>query len=76
MLKSLDPRIDRLHIDQEGALKPKAELDQLETFEIFLQLKEGRPFSHVGNVHAANEEIAFLFAKEQFSRRLTCTGIW
>ena len=77
MLSSLDPRINRLSIPEEiPSLEPKGDLDQLETYEVFLQIREGNPFRHVGIVHAANEEFAFLFAKEQYSRRLTCSGIW
>ena len=51
------------------ALPGKSVLDQFETYEAFIQTKEGKPFEHVGIVHAPNEEMAFLFAKEQFSRR-------
>ena len=53
----------------------KENLDQLETFEVFVQAKESRPYQHEGAVHASNEEMAFVFAKEQYSRRSTCTGI-
>ena len=76
MIKSLDPRVNRLSPKEQEDSMVKGQLDQLETYEIFLQLKEGRPFAHVGIIHAANEDFAFLFAKEQFSRRLTCNGIW
>ena len=75
MLDSLDPRVSRLTPIKRDPVA-KIELDQLETYEIFLQLKENKPYQHVGIVHAPNEEFAFLFAKEQFSRRMTCTGIW
>jgi ring-1,2-phenylacetyl-CoA epoxidase subunit PaaB len=39
-------------------------------------MKEGKAFEHTGIVHAATSDMAFLFAKEQFSRRYTCTGMW
>ncbi len=73
-MDSLDPRIQRL--DKSQDLPEKENLDQLETYEVFLQLKENKPYQHVGVVHASDEDLAFLFAKEQYSRRLTCTGLW
>ena len=73
-MTSLDPRVNRLNrVDQSD---PKTDLDQLETYEVFVQQKENRPYRHEGIVHAGDEETAFLFAKEQYSRRQTCTGIW
>ena len=70
MLKSLDPRVNRLHISlDQGAHGQKEHLDQFETYEVFVQVKEDKPFEHVGIVHAPNEEMAFLFAKEQYTRR-------
>ena len=73
MLKSLDPRVNRLSIpdDFEAPMAAKEQLDQFETYQSFIQTKEGKPFEHAGTVHAPNEEMAFLFAKEQFSRRGT-----
>lgn len=69
-MKSLDPRVNRLGIPEEKTeLQPKGMLDQFETYEAFLQVKEGKALEHVGPVHAPNEEMAFLFAKEQYSRR-------
>lgn len=77
MLKSLDPRITRLDIDQvpAGAFH-KDKLDQFSTFEVFQQKREGGNYEHTGIVHAPDPEMAFLFAKEQFSRRFTCSGLW
>jgi len=74
-MKSLDPRVNRLP-DVPGELSPKAPMDQFGTFEVFTQLRENKPFLHTGAVHAPNEEMAFIFAKEQFSRRQTCTGLF
>ncbi len=74
-MKSLDPRVNRLP-ELNGELAPKAPMDQLGTFEVFTQLRENKPYIHTGAVHAPNEEMAFLFAKEQFSRRQTCTGLF
>lgn len=75
MHQSLDPRINRLGLTLDEVLQPKAPLDQFGTYEVFLQLKEGKPFEHGGIVHAPNAEMAFLFGKEQYSRRYTCTGM-
>ncbi|MFT6055330.1 MAG: ring-1,2-phenylacetyl-CoA epoxidase subunit PaaB [Roseivirga sp.] len=78
ILKSLDPRVNRLSI-KDNAEEPeviKVSLDQFETYECFVQVKEGKPLEHVGPVHAPNEEMAFLFAKEQYSRRgMFCNSI-
>ncbi len=73
MLKSLDPRVNRLAMPDEfeTPMAHKEQLDQFETYQAFVQTKEGKPFDHAGIVHAPNEEMAFLFAKEQFSRRGT-----
>lgn len=78
MLKSLDPRVTRLNLP-EGEMppaEPKQELDQFETYEAFHQKKEGTAHTYVGPVHAPNEDVAFLFAKEQYSRRFPCVGLW
>lgn len=76
MEKVLDPRFQRLDIfkaEQSGA---KEMLDQLPTFEVFVLLRDGGNYQHEGIVHAPDKEMAFLFAKEQFSRRQTCSGLW
>ena len=75
-MKSLDPRVTRLNIDENASLKPKVPLDQFGTFEVFTQLKEGKPYKHEGIVHAPNIDMAFVFAKEQFSRRMMCSGLF
>ncbi len=77
-LKSLDPRVTRLNLPEGEvpAMEPKPELDQFETYEAFHQKKEGAAYTYVGPVHAPNEDVAFLFAKEQYSRRFACTGLW
>ncbi|MEJ8801707.1 phenylacetic acid degradation b [Pontibacter sp. H249] len=77
-LKSLDPRVTRLNLP-DGEVPPmeeKPELDQFETYEAFHQKKEGAAHTYVGPVHAPNEDVAFLFAKEQYSRRFPCVGLW
>ena len=75
-IQSLDPRVTRLHIEEEPNPSPKPALDQLENYEVFHQKKEGSAYTYVGPVHAANEEIAFLYGKEQYSRRAMCSGMW
>jgi len=73
-LKSLDPRVTRL--PQVGEGKQKMPLDQFGTFEVFVQAKEGKPFQHEGAVHAPNLEMAYVLAKEAFTRRFTCVSIY
>ncbi|MBS1681508.1 MAG: phenylacetic acid degradation b [Bacteroidetes bacterium] len=51
-------------------------LDQLGTFEVFVQAKDGKAFQHEGCVHAANLEMAYVLAKETFTRRFTCVSIY
>ena len=46
------------------------------TYEVFVQAKEPRPFKHEGGVHATSIEMALVFAKEQYTRRGICSGIW
>lgn len=76
-MKSLDPRVNRLpKIGQPGQLTPKAPLDQLGTFEVFVQPKEGKPFQHEGIVHASDVEMAYVLAKETFTRRFTCVSLF
>lgn len=76
-VKSLDPRVNRLPVVGEpGQILPKVPLDQFGTFEVFVQPKEGKPFQHEGVVHAPNLEMAFVLAKETFTRRFLCTSLY
>lgn len=76
-MKSLDPRVSRLPlIGQPGEILPKAPLDQFGTYEVFVQPKEGKAFQHEGIVHAPNLEMAFVLAKEAFTRRFTCVSLY
>jgi len=72
----LDPRFKRLDVFKAQHIAPTQLLDQLPTFEVFVLLREGSKFQHEGIVHAPDNEMAFLFAKEQYSRRQMCAGIW
>ena len=76
-MKSLDPRVNRLPVVGEiGQIVPKIPLDQFGTFEVFVQPKEGKAFQHEGIVHAPNLEMAFVLAKETFTRRFLCTSLY
>ena len=76
-MNSLDPRATRLpHIGEEGKIIPKTPLDQFGTFEVFVQPKEDKPFQHEGVVHAPNLELAYILAKETFTRRFTCVSLY
>jgi ring-1,2-phenylacetyl-CoA epoxidase subunit PaaB len=77
MLTSLDPRVNRLQVPAEWPDLPvKNQLDQWATYEVFAQKRENTAYAYVGPVHAPDLEIAFLFAKEQYSRRAACFGLW
>ena len=77
MIQSHDPRMNRLGLpDAPATAAAKGALDQFGTYEAFHQKKEGAPFVYVGPVHAPEADVAFLFAKEQYSRRFACTGLW
>lgn len=75
-MKSLDPRVNRLPGFGSGSSEPKVLLDQLPTYEVFVQAKEGKPFQHEGIVHAADLELAYISAKETFTRRFTCVSLF
>lgn len=76
-MKSLDPRVLRLPlIGEEGKIIPKTPNDQFGTYEVFVQPKEEKPFQHEGIVHAPDLELAYVMAKETFTRRFTCTSLY
>lgn len=72
----LDPRFQRLDVFKAEHNAPTQLLDQLPTYEVFVLLRDGGKFQHEGIVHAPDNEMAFIFAKEQYSRRMMCAGIW
>lgn len=77
-IQSLDPRVSRLGIEA-GAENPQAVLNPHEhwpTYEVFHQKKRGTQHTHVGIVHAPSDELALVFAKEQYGRRGETTNIW
>ncbi len=76
-ITSLDPRVTRALIPDNADFGQPLETNELfETFEVFHQAKTGGRHTHVGSVHAPNAEMAYLFAKEQYGRRLTTTSLW
>ena len=75
-IDSLDPRISRADLPAENEYQVKKELDQWETYEVFHQKARGTQHVHVGCVHAPNADMAFLFAKEQYARRMKCVNLW
>lgn len=75
-MNSLDPRVTRLPYVETPDQFSKGALDQLTTFEVFVQPKDGKPFQHEGIVHAPDRELAFVFAKETFTRRFSCISLY
>lgn len=75
-IQSLDPRITRALLPEEQHTVLLDSNELFETFEVFHQAKTGGRHTHVGSVHAPNAEMAYLFAKEQFGRRMTTTSLW
>jgi ring-1,2-phenylacetyl-CoA epoxidase subunit PaaB len=74
-VKSLDPRVTRLpSTDSSG--KEEAASTQFGPFEVFVQPNPKKPFQHEGAVHAPNLEMAYVLAKEAFTRRFTCTSLY
>lgn len=75
-MNSLDPRVVRLPDYPVKSFEPKAPMDQLGTYEVFVQPKEGKQFQHEGIVHAPDIELAFVLAKESLTRRFQCVSIF
>src|SRR5882724_7279328 len=76
-MNSLDPRVNRLpSTPYPVPNEPTAPLDQFGTFEVFVQPKEDKPFQHEGIVHAPNLEMAYVLAKEAFTRRFVCVSLY
>lgn len=74
---SLDPRMNRLPLKQADETFDKlTEMDNWQTYEVFHQKSRGDQHIHVGIVHAPNAEMAILFAKEQYARRMKCVNLW
>ncbi|HEY8935444.1 MAG TPA: phenylacetic acid degradation b [Cyclobacteriaceae bacterium] len=75
-MESLDPRVNRLpKIESHESFSTIKPLDQLGTYEVFVQPKTGKPFQHEGCVHASDVELAYILAKETYTRRFTCASL-
>lgn len=75
-IESLDPRISRADLPEAEGFNPLQENDQWVTWEVFHQKNRGVHHTHVGCVHAPTAEIAMIFAKEQYARRMKCVNLW
>jgi ring-1,2-phenylacetyl-CoA epoxidase subunit PaaB len=75
-IDSLDPRISRADMPTAQEYNVKQDLDQWETYEVFHQKARGTHHTHVGCVHAPSADMALLFAKEQYARRMKCVNLW
>lgn len=73
---SLDPRVNRLKLGEAGEAVRVEEGENWNSYEVFHQEKRGAHHEHVGCVHAPNQELALIFAKEQFARRKKCVNLW
>ena len=75
-MDSLDPRVNRLDLQNNSPENETAQHQHWETYEVFTQKKRGAQHLHVGSLHAASHEMALVLAKEQYGRRDTCFNIW
>ena len=50
--------------------------DGFPVWEVFIQAKNGAPFQHAGDVHAADRELAMQNARDLYTRRMEGTCIW
>jgi ring-1,2-phenylacetyl-CoA epoxidase subunit PaaB len=77
MNPSYDPRVARLHVDNQKENEVVLQVgDNGIAYQVFHQKKRGDQHQHVGIVHAPNAEMALIFAKEQYGRRQKCVNMW
>jgi len=50
--------------------------DQGVLWEVFIQVKAGRPYKHVGSLHAYDKGMAMKAARDLYTRRNEGNGIW
>ena len=62
-------------IQNRNLLKMSDE-DQGILWEVFIQLRAGRPFKHVGSLHAYDKTMAMKAARDLYTRRNEGNGIW
>jgi ring-1,2-phenylacetyl-CoA epoxidase subunit PaaB len=72
----IDPRIKRLDLERNPERVVVNDMENWGTFEVFHQRKRGDQHEHVGIVHAPDPDLALVFAKEQYGRRLKCSNMW
>lgn len=76
-IQSFDPRITRVDLPgKTDSFPPETQMLQWQTYEVFHQKSRGEHHIHVGSVHAPSAEMAMLFAKEQYARRMKCANLW
>lgn len=73
MIHSLDPRINRLNLEQTAQTTDGSHGI---TWEVFHLERKGKQAIHVGIVHAESPELAMVFAKETFGRRGKTANLW
>lgn len=71
-----DPRVRRLDLESSYGKSNVAENENWISWEVFHQKKRGDQHVHTGIVHAPDAQLALLFAKELFGRRLECKNLW
>ena len=49
---------------------------QWNLWEVFVQMKSGKPHEHAGSVHAPDKEMAIQNAKDTFARRDKLISLW
>jgi ring-1,2-phenylacetyl-CoA epoxidase subunit PaaB len=72
----IDPRLKRLDLAASSQFEKLGELEEWGTYEVFHQKKRGDQHVHAGVVHAPDPELALVFAKEQYGRRLHSANLW
>ncbi|MBA2421640.1 MAG: hypothetical protein H0V61_00240 [Chitinophagales bacterium] len=72
----VDPRIIRLDLEKSASFNHLGDMEVWGTYEVFHQKKRGDQHIHAGVVHAPDPEMALVFAKEQYGRRLKCANLW
>lgn len=72
----IDPRIKRLDVESTYGHTQLGANEGWITWEVFHQKKRGEQHEHVGIVHAPDAQLALIFAKEQYGRRLKSANIW
>ena len=72
----IDPRLKRVDLEESETFAQLDNMEEWGTYEVFHQKKRGEHHVHAGIVHSADPEMALVFAKEQYGRRLHSANIW